>query len=73
MLNMIINYLLLILFITSFLFIPYNLLYKKEALQIKGDLGISLPKPLRLILDINIIASIFVSLAIFLILFVFRG
>lgn len=64
MLNMIVNYTFLILFFISLLFILYSFLYKKEALQIKGDLGIILPKPLKLILEVNIITSIIVSLTI---------
>lgn len=73
MLDMVINYTILILFFVSLLFIVYSLLYKKEALQIKGYLGITLPKPLRLTLEMNIITSIIISLVIFLILLAFRG
>lgn len=68
MLNMIINYTILILLSITLLFIPYSLLYKKEALQIRGELGITLPKPLKLMLEINILISIFVSLVILLLL-----
>lgn len=69
MLNMIINYTILILLSIALLFVPYSLLYKKEALQIKEDLGITLPKPLKLILEVNIITSILVSLIIILLVF----
>lgn len=69
MLNMVINYTILILLSIALLFVPYSLLYKKEALQIKEDLGITLPKPLKLILEVNIITSIFVSLIIILLVF----
>ena len=62
MLNMTINYTIFILFFVSLLLIPYSLLYKKETLQIKSDLGITLPKPFKIILEINIVMSIIVSL-----------
>ena len=68
MLNMTINYAILLLFFISLLLIPYSLLYKKETLQIKSDLGITLPKPLKLILEVNTLISIFVSIIILLLL-----
>lgn len=68
MLNMIADYTIFVLFLFSLLFIIYTLFYRKEALQIKGDLSIALPKPLQLVLEINIIVSIIISLIILLIL-----
>lgn len=64
MLNMTINYAILLLFFISLLLIPYSLLYKKETLQIKSDLGITLPEPFKIILEINIAMSIIVSLVL---------
>ena len=64
MLNMTTNYTILLLFSISLLLIPYSFFYKKETLQIKSELGITLPKPLKIILEVNIVISIIVSLVL---------